>query len=353
MYTRNRFPLFDILKWTRRVLFFLIIYTSIMCYLYVALEWEFIDIPWTPIALVGTAVAFMIGFQSNAAYDRIWEARKIWGGIVNTSRTWGMMTKSYVSNHHLKHALESSNIQAIRTRLIYRHIAWMTALRYAMRVPKKWENLDKMKTNQEWNNLIYVPEREENMQEVLQRYLSPSEIQYLQNKGNKATALLYLQSKDISELKNKDVIWEFSYLELENILKELFTLQGQSERIKNFPYPRHFSSLTFYFTWILILLLPIGLIPEFSNIGLRIDETCPMVGKYFVWVAIPFCVVVSWIFHTMMRVSMTSDNPFEGTVNDVPISAISRGIEIDLREMLDESKDQIPQQYKEVKDVQV
>lgn len=47
-------------------------------------------IPWTPIALIGTAVAFVIGFQNNSAYGRIWEARKIWGGIVNTSRTFGM-----------------------------------------------------------------------------------------------------------------------------------------------------------------------------------------------------------------------------------------------------------------------
>lgn len=54
------------------------------------------------VALVGTAVAFLIGFQNNAAYGRIWEARKIWGGIVNTSRTWTMMIKDMVTNEHAK-----------------------------------------------------------------------------------------------------------------------------------------------------------------------------------------------------------------------------------------------------------
>ncbi len=321
--------------------------------MYVSLGWEFIDIPFTSISLIGTAVAFMIGFQSNSAYDRIWEARKIWGGIVNTSRTWGMMSKNFVSNHHNKGDLSEDELHAIRKRLLFRHIAWLTALRYAMRAPKKWEKLNISKTNREWSEKIYIPEREEKLEHALDPYLDPKEKAYVLSKGNKSTALLNLQSNDITELKDKSIIWEFSYLELENVLEELFTLQGKSERIKNFPYPRHFSSLTFYYTWILVLLIPIGLIPEFSEIGLRFHETMHGFAHYFVWLSIPFCIIVSWVFHTMMRMSMTSDNPFEGSVNDVPISTISRGIEIDIRQMLDEPKEEIPSQFEEVLDVQV
>ena len=47
------------------------------------------------------------------------------------------------------------------------------------------------------------------------------------------------------------------------------------------------------------------------------------------------------------------ENPFEGTANDVPISTISRGIEIDLRQMLDENDDEIPKQYPVMWDAQM
>tara|TARA_B100000795_G_scaffold35292_1_gene23312 strand:+ start:26607 stop:26840 length:234 start_codon:yes stop_codon:yes gene_type:complete len=56
-------------------------------------------IPWLPISVVGTAVAFYVGFKNNQAYDRMWEAHKIWGGIVNESRTWGMLIAGNTTGH--------------------------------------------------------------------------------------------------------------------------------------------------------------------------------------------------------------------------------------------------------------
>jgi putative membrane protein len=156
----------------------------------------------------------------------------------------------------------------------------------------------------------------------------------------------------LRRLKERGLLWEFSFLELENVLEELFTLQGKSERIKNFPYPRHFASLNHYFVWIFVLLLPFGIVPQFAEIGLEADKYFPVIGHHFVWLSIPFCVVVSWVFHTMERIGRTGENPFEGTANDVPISTISRGIEIDLRQNLDESPEQIPAQFEMVKDTQ-
>ena len=69
----------------------------------------------------------------------------------------------------------------------------------------------------------------------------------------------------------------------------------------------------------------------------------PIIGKNFVWFSVPFSVIVSWVFHTMEKIGRTGENPFEGTANDVPITTISRAIEIDLREMLDEDSDTIPE----------
>ena len=91
MYTRKKYKVWDMIKWTRRELRFFIIIAIIVTVFYEVLGFGWLQIPWTPIALLGTAVAFLIGFQSNAAYGRIWEARQIWGGIVNDSRMLGII----------------------------------------------------------------------------------------------------------------------------------------------------------------------------------------------------------------------------------------------------------------------
>ncbi len=329
--------------WTRFETFaFIFIITAwVAAHFFLDIAW--LKIPWTPLALIGTAVAFVIGFQNNAAYGRIWEARKIWGGIVNTSRTFGMFVQDMITNEHATTAVTKEALQEEIKVLTYRHIAWMTALRHAMRASKPWETTGKHKTNREWN--VHPPERDSTLEADIQPYISDSDYNYVMSKNNKQTALLYLQSHHLKTLKEKGIVWEFSFLELEGVLQELFTLQGKSERIKNFPYPRHFATLNHFFMWIFVLLLPLALVPQFAEIGNEVIETSPLIGTYFIWLSIPFYVIVAWIFHTMERIGRTGENPFEGTANDVPISTIARGIEIDLRQNLGESLADIPAQF--------
>ena len=353
MFTKRIYSIRDISKWTKWETFIFFIVALIPTILFEVLGLKWLQIPWTPIALVGTALAFVIGFQNNAAYGRIWEARKIWGGIVNSSRTWGMKVKAMVSDDHAVSKVSTEDIFKEVKTLTYRHIAWMTALRFAMRQTKSWEVFMKDKSNKRWANMIYIPEREFTLEESLEPYLSSNEKEYVLSKNNKQTALLNLQSDHLKRLKENGLVWEFAFLELENVIEELFTLQGKSERIKNFPYPRQYATIGHFFVWTFILLLPFGVIPEFQAIGESLIDAFPIIGKYFVWAAIPFSVVVSWIFHTMEKIGRAGENPFEGTANVVPISTISRGIEIDLRQMLDEPKDEIPVQFPEHLHVQM
>ncbi|MEZ4686625.1 MAG: bestrophin family ion channel [Bacteroidia bacterium] len=353
MYTRRVFKAKDMALWTRfETLLFLgmgLFWTT----LYHFFNLEIVKIPWTPLALIGTAVAFVIGFQNNAAYGRIWEARKIWGGIVNTSRTFGMFVQDMLSSEFAEIKPSDQEIKNEARALTYRHIAWMTALRHAMRAPRPWETIGKERANKEWTDMIRPPESLTSLEEDLQAYLSREDMDYVLSKNNKQTALLYLQSHHLRKLKDQGIVWEFSFLELENVLKELFTLQGQSERIKNFPYPRHFATLNHYFMWLFVLLLPFAMIPQFAEIGSEISETFPLLGKFFIWLSVPFYAIVSWIFHTMERIGRTGENPFEGLANDVPISTIARGIEIDLRQNLGESDEEIPAQFPVVYDTQM
>jgi len=343
MYTKKIYTAYQMAWWTRfeTYLFLGIITAWVAIYYFLDLHW--LKIPWTPLALIGTAVAFVIGFQNNAAYGRIWEARKIWGGIVNTSRTFGMFIQDMLTNEHTEKPFTEAELQSEIKTLTYRHIAWMTALRHAMRVSKPWETSINDKTNQELE--VRPPEHTADLQEDLTPYISESDMEYVMSKNNKQTALLYLQSHHLKQLKGKGIIWEFSFLELESVLQEFFSLQGKSERIKNFPYPRQFATLNHFFMWIFVLMLPLALVPQFSEIGQGLIESQPIIGDIFIWFSIPFYVVVAWIFHTMERIGRTGENPFEGTANDVPISTIARGIEIDLRQNLGEANEDIPKQF--------
>ncbi|MFK7808701.1 MAG: bestrophin family protein [Saprospiraceae bacterium] len=353
MYTKKVYKLKDMLMWTRFETYFFTMFVSVIVGLYYFFHLEWLEIPWTPLALIGTAVAFVIGFQNNSAYGRIWEARKIWGGIVNTSRTFGMFVQAMVTNENVAEAISNKKFNKEIKTLTYRHIAWMTALRYSMRASKPWETVMTEKANRKWAKMISPPESKSKVLDAMKPYLSDADVRYVMSKNNKQTALLYLQSHHLKKLKEEGVLWEFSFLELEAVLKDLFTLQGQSERIKNFPYPRQFATLNHYFMWIFILLLPLAVVPQFAEIGTEIAQTHSTIGELFIWFSIPFYVIVAWVFHTMEKIGRTGENPFEGSANDVPISTIARGIEIDLRQNLGETPEEIPNQFPVIYDIQM
>lgn len=109
------------------------IYAAIPTLIYVYFDLN-LTLRWQPISIIGIAVAFYLGFKNNSSYNRTWEARKIWGAIVNTSRAFGAAANSFID---LKDDAQKSEI--IR-KLIYRHIAWLTALRFQLRLEREWEH---------------------------------------------------------------------------------------------------------------------------------------------------------------------------------------------------------------------
>lgn len=317
MHAGKRFTLKQVVYWTRRDIYFFCAYSTIVTSLYFFFDFKWLVIPWVAIGLIGTAAAFLIGFKNTQTYARLWEARQIWGSIVNTSRTWGVLCRDTVRNDR-----EASK------KLIYRHMAWLTALRYQLREPRTWET-QQIKSNIEFARYFKVPERESSLEKELQKYLSEEDLNYLLSKKNRAAQLLGMQSKLIQELKDKGKLSELEAIELEQQIGQLFEHQGKSERIKNFPYPRQFATINQMFVRLFFTLLPLGIIQEFNKLA---EDN----GVWFVWVAVPCSVIVSFVFHVMERIGEATENPFEGGANDVPISAISRTIEIDLRDLLDE-----------------
>lgn len=315
MHTGNHYKLKEFLVWTRRDIYVLVLLAAIPTALFDLAGLKWLAMPWVPVALTGTAAAFIVGFKNTQTYNRLWEARQIWGSIINVSRSWGIMTKDFVHGD-----------KTVQEQLIYRHCAWLTALRFQLRRPQPWENMEKPH-NKEYRRWYRVPELEDNMEEELKKYLSDEELHYILGKKNRATQIIALQSKHLTALKAQGLIDAFEYLEMEKKLSDLYDQQGKCERIKNFPYPRQFASINLFFVWLFVLMLPFGMLNEFQKLG-----------GHFVWLTVPFSVVVAWVFTSMERVGESTENPFEGSANDIPMAALSRTIEIDLRDMLDEKE---------------
>lgn len=322
MHAGKNFSLKEVILWTRRDIYLLLVIAIIPTACFQLLGWTWLAVPWLPIALLGTAVAFVVGFKNNASYDRLWEARRAWGSIVNFSRSWGIMVKDYITNAHTKKPLSADELSVLQLGFIHRHIAWLTALRFQLREPRAWEAIYK-KHNQEFKDKWFsVPEHKGDLKTELAKHLTAAELETVMAKSNKAAQIIALQSEHLRHLLQQGYIEDFRHMELEKLLVEFYNQQGVCERIKNFPYPRQFATINLYFTRIFVLLVPLGMLQEFAK-----------VGGHYVWVSIPFSVLSSWIFTTLEKIGESTESPFEGSANDVPITAMSRAIEIDLKEM--------------------
>ena len=325
MFIGKRFPFWGTVSWSKKYIYIFLVIDVIPILLFKILGWHWLAIPWQPIALIGIAVSFYLGFKNNSSYDRLWEARKIWGGIVNASRTFTIMSRDFITNEFAKVNLSEKELSAIHKSIVHRHVAWLKALTYQLRIPKPWEHSTASENLlRKEGGILYSDDHFEK----LKPYISSDEYQYLMTKGNKASHLLSLQSKELLELKLDGQIDDFRHMELEKMLGEFYSLQGKSERIKNFPFPRQYATVNYIFVWIFLILLPFGMLNIFINVS----------DIYSSWLVLPFTMLVSWVFILMEMIGDYSENPFEGLYNDVPISSMARSIEIDIRQMLDETE---------------
>lgn len=322
MHAGKKYSLKEFILWTRRDIYRLTILAVIPTVLYHFCGFTFLSISWVPVALLGTAVSFIIGFKNNASYARLWEARQIYGGIINVSRSFGVMVRDL---------LWSKNKQQDVQIIFYRHFAWLTALRFQLRENRVWENMNDLR-NIEYAQNYHTAEKTDKLEDVLAQYLSAEELAYILTKKNKATQIMALQSNHINKLATAG---SFSDLQLQSLQAGIATFydnQGKAERIKNFPYPRHFSSIASIMLNLFVFLVPYGLLNDFNKLG-----SGTLIEGYSIWLNIPFAILLTWVFNTLDVVGESSTNPFEGSANDVPITNISRTIEIDMRDMLDET----------------
>ena len=254
---------------------------------------ELLAFPFTGLTVFGTAVAILLGFRNDEAYRRFWEARTAWGDLTNASRNFASQVIGYIQPSNDQHRPVEGPIDPHRE-LIYRHLAFVNALRLQLRREESWEELRPL--------------------------LSEAEFQDLAKGVNKATQLNHRQSLRLRDLYLSGWIHQRAYvLGLMESIKEFFAAQGKCERIKNTPFPRQYAFFTKSFVWVFVLLLPFGLV---QHLG---------------WGTLPIYVVLSTIFIITERIGSRTEDPFEKKLEDIPMTALCRNIEIDLRQQLGES----------------
>ena len=314
MYTKRiiEFEIIWYFSW-RPVIYILALSTSVFA-MYHYLHWQKVMLPFLPIATVGTAVAFYVGFKNNSSYDRLWESRKIWGEVTNISRSMVSYLIACMRNRaECREALEQ---------FVYRHLAFINMLRLQLRRRNVWDDSNEY-TRMSKECFSNRPYEEESV-EVMQKFCPADELALL-NKPNVAAALIKRQCEELIRFKDKGWIDGFEHSDLLHLCSDFCNHQGKAERIKSFPFPRQYAYFSTVFVYIFVTLLPFGLIGEFGKISENHE-----------WLVIPFTLLISWVFITMEKVGDTSENPFEGSMNDIPMSTICRNIEIDLRSLLDE-----------------
>ncbi len=335
MYVKKNFSLFNILRFSGIHIIWLTVWAVAVTVFYETFHFEWLEIPWLPLSVIGTAVAFYIGFKNNSSYDRMWEARKIWGAIVNSSRMWGTTVKGFVTDQFTPENYSKKELHNIHQRLMYRHIAWLYTLRSQLLIPTPWEHGSEGRMAD-----LYIKRRkksfgvglfEDDITEIeIEKLLGKKECDKVINYQNTATQLIDNQSQELKNLRKTDLIDDFRHMELQKILNDFYTHQGKAERIKKFPLPRQYSSSSFIFVGIFIFLLPFGLAPAFHEMGEQ--------AHHGVWLTVPFTVLIGWVYVMMELIGDYSENPFEGLGNDIPMLSLCRVIEIDLREMLGETE---------------
>ncbi len=251
-------------------------------------------VPVAVVAILGTALAIILGFKNSSAYERWWEARKIWGGIVNESRTLTRQVLTIVDPDNVPTELKSESIQVVR-----RHLAWINALRLQLR-----SSTDET----DWN-------------ENVAGNLMGDDYAIISQKTNKATWLAMLQGYQIKAMNARGDLDTFSYIQMDDTLTRLTDLQGRCERIKSTPLPRPYDYYTMAFLNLFILFFPFAFISDL----MAMDEA---------FLIFPITILVGWMFYQIYVLGKVLAMPFENIKTDVALNTICRVIEIDLKEII-------------------
>jgi len=244
-----------------------------------------------PFTLIGLPLAIFLGFRNNTAYDRYWEARKLWGELVLRMRSLSRQCQGLI---RLEQPLDAARRDDdVRVRMVHRAIAFAHALRLQLRDQKD--------------------------DALLQRWVTPAEFDRVRTSTNPADALMLAMGRDLGDCVHKGQIDPCLAASIDTTLTALTAAAASCERIKNTPVPFSYTLLLHRTAYMYCFLLPFGLV----------DTTGFMT---------PFVVgIVAYTFFGLDALGDEIEEPFGLESNDLALDTLCRNIEINLRDSLGET----------------
>jgi putative membrane protein len=236
---------------------------------------------------LASALTIFLAFRTNAAYGRWWEARQLWGQLVNTSRALAVQFLTMLDDE-----TEDRHRVPLRNTLVLHHITFTHALRCHLR---KQTALPEVRT-----------------------FLGEEAARELSVYKNLPAGLVLRMGSLLRQARNEGMLDSFRWAAINENLTVLTNIQGACERIKNTPLPRQFDYLPRVLVNAFCWLLPLGLV---EDLGLM----TPIAS-----------VLISFTFIAADLMSREISNPFENTIHDTPMTSLSRAIELNLREQMEE-----------------
>jgi ion channel-forming bestrophin family protein len=283
MLVENRLPLkyiFGTIKYEMLIVFILGIIIHLLTeqfYYYLP------DMPLTIATFLGTAISVLLSFKMSQSYDRWWEARKIWGAIVNDSRSYVLQMQAFLKDPELASQIKT---------MTYRQIAWNYVLGRSLRGLEPLEGCEKL--------------------------LSTEDIKNLSRHNNKALGILQLNVHQISNLHKKGYISDFMHVQFNNIFIRFSDNMGMAERINNTVFPTTYRLFLHFTIYLFVVILSIGL------------------KGVLVYYEIPLLMLLSMLFFLLEKTAFHLQDPFRNRPSDTNVTTIARSIEINLRELLGE-----------------
>jgi putative membrane protein len=259
-------------------------YTIGVAVLYKVFHFTHLAIPLAIPMIMGTVISLLLAFRSNQAYDRWWEARTIWGAIVNDSRSLARQINTFIQSDE-EHT-------PLRSRFIRRQIAWCYSLSRSLRGQDGHYGIEK--------------------------FVSRGDTQFIKNFNNSPMAILELHAHDLQKAVNNGLINTYQQVELDRTLSKLCDSMGKCERIKNTIFPATYSLYIHFSLLFFFLLLPFAVV------------------DFFGFMSVPVVIAISAVFFLIEKMAIHLQDPFENKPTDTPMTAICFTIERDLKQMISE-----------------
>ncbi|MCC8410978.1 hypothetical protein LJ707_18705 [Mucilaginibacter sp. UR6-1] len=285
MLLKENIPIKYVFGKIRNEVLMVTVYAVLIALMYKNFHFTRISIPIAVPTILGTVISLLLAFKSNQAYDRWWEARTLWGAIVNDCRSLTRQLFTYIDTHY-----GTAEERAFCERMAKRQIAWCYVLSRQLRGHDPMPGLEK--------------------------WLCAEDVEYIKNYSNKAVALLELQGTDLRHAYKLGWINEFQQVEMDATLTRFSNHMGGCERIKNTVFPSTYSVYIHFSLMLFVALLPFGLI------------------EFFGLVEIPMVIAIASSFFLIEKMAIHLQDPFENKPTDTPTTAISRTIERDIMQML-------------------